>query len=120
MRSVHRSDCDEVCNGDWCRCPCHLDRQELERQRAAIKAEAAKLHELSERLEGAREGGEAMDEPTDLDLVTDHPFKQAHGFGLDDMCGHRYEDGWLCGYGDGEHAERLEGAAAGGEAIETP
>jgi hypothetical protein len=19
----HRSDCDDVCNGDWCECPCH-------------------------------------------------------------------------------------------------
>jgi hypothetical protein len=63
MRFAHRSDCDERCNGDWCECPCHLSPKQLRAQRATIEAEAAKLRELYDALEGATGGGEAIEEP---------------------------------------------------------
>jgi hypothetical protein len=22
---AHRGDCDDLCNGDWCQCPCHQE-----------------------------------------------------------------------------------------------
>jgi hypothetical protein len=56
MRNVHRSDCDDRCNGDWCECSCHRTDDgptvdELLAQRAAIEAEQAKLRQLQEKLE---------------------------------------------------------------------
>jgi hypothetical protein len=56
-----------------------------------------------------------MDEPTDRDLITDHPFKQ--GAVWDDCVADI--DGWPCGFSEDEHG-RLEGATEGGEAIEQP
>ena len=58
-----------------------------------------------------------MDEQTSLDLVTDHPFKPGR---WGDICTYVHENGWTCGYAEAEHAERLEGATEGGDAIEEP
>jgi hypothetical protein len=52
-----------------------------------------------------------MTEPTDLDLVTDHPYRPGR---WGDVCVHVHENGWTCGYSRAEH-ERLKGAPADGE-----
>ena len=56
------------------------------------------------------------DEPTDHDLITDHPYQPSE---WGDICGH-IVSGWPCGFGAAEHTERLEGATGGGDAIERP
>lgn len=44
-------------------------------------------------------------DPTDLDLVTDHPFEPAtFKDAWPGICGHLV-DGWPCGFGVVEHAE---------------
>ena len=45
-----------------------------------------------------------MEQPTDLDLVTDHPFQPMRD-GWEDTCGHLDPDGWTCGYLAAEHGE---------------
>jgi hypothetical protein len=56
-----------------------------------------------------------MEEPTDRDLVTDHPYEATF---WPDTCGHCYPNGWMCGYTQAEH-ERGNGAPPeGGGAIE--
>ena len=60
-----------------------------------------------------------MDEQTDLDLVTDHPFQPLSGW--PDICGYQDLEGdWTCGYLADEHGERLEGAAKEVVPDETP
>jgi hypothetical protein len=55
----------------------------------------------------------------DLDpQITGHPFQPGRPPLEPTECGHD-GDGWLCGYAEEEHAERLEGATEGGDAIET-
>jgi hypothetical protein len=57
MRPTHRSDCTDRCNGDWCRCPCHIaDGDEPD-----LAAEYERMRRA--RLEGATEGGEAIETP---------------------------------------------------------
>jgi len=49
-----------------------------------------------------------MDEPTDQDFITDHPFKPpTFRDAWPGICGH-VVDGWPCGYLEAEHAERPE------------
>jgi hypothetical protein len=80
------------------------DREELEQQRAAIKAEEAKLRELQAALEGAQEG-EGRCQPCRS--------------GRHDRCLHAFigEGADFCCCAD---LDALEGAQEGGEAIETP
>jgi hypothetical protein len=45
-----------------------------------------------------------MDEPTDRDLVTDHPFRP-HPL-HPDVCGYQRRDGWAGGFSRAEHADQ--------------
>jgi hypothetical protein len=60
MRDVHRGDCDDRCNGDWCQCSCHgrpLVPADGDEPDLAAEYERAKRAALAERVERAKRAG---------------------------------------------------------------